>query len=122
MKEILLVGAGGFIGAALRYIANTWFSQFTRFGFPLGTFDVNFIGCTLLGMFVGFGLEKNTALPLKEFAAIGLLGGFTTFSAFGLESFKMLQAGQYKMTLVFYVVVSMILGLSGIGLRIFISR
>ena len=72
-------------------------------------------------MFVGFGLEKNTALPLKEFAAIGLLGGFTTFSAFGLESFEMLQAGQYKMTLV-YVVVSMILGLSGIGLGIFISR
>ena len=72
-------------------------------------------------MFVGFGLEKNPALPLKEFAAIGLLGGFTTFSAFGLESFEMLQAGQYKMTLV-YVVVSMILGLSGIGLRIFISR
>ena len=72
-------------------------------------------------MFVGFGLEKNTALPLKEFAAIGLLGGFTTFSAFGLESFEMLQAGQYKMTLV-YVVVSMILGLSGIGLGIFVSR
>ena len=72
-------------------------------------------------MFVGFGLEKNTALPLKEFAAIGLLGGFTTFSAFGLESFEMLQAGQYKMTLV-YVVVSMILGLSGIGLGIFIFR
>ena len=72
-------------------------------------------------MFVGFGLEKNTALPLKKFAAIGLLGGFTTFSAFGLESFEMLQAGQYKMTLV-YVVVSMILGLSGIGLGIFVSR
>ena len=121
MKEIVLVGAGGFIGAALRYIASTWFTQFSRFGFPLGTLAVNFIGCTLLGMFVGFGLEKNSVLPFKEFTAIGLLGGFTTFSAFGLESFKMLQAGQYKMTLV-YVVVSMILGHSGIGLRIFISR
>ena len=121
MKEIVLVGAGGFIGAALRYIASTWFTQFSRFGFPLGTFAVNFIGCTLLGMFVGFGLEKNSALPLKEFTVIGLLGGFTTFSAFGLESFEMLKAGQYKMTLV-YVVASMILGLSGIGLGIFISR
>ena len=97
-------------------MTSTWFAQFTRFGFSLGTSTVNFIGCTLLGMFVGFGLEKNPALPLKEFAAIGLLGGFTTFSAFGLESFEMLQAGQYKMTLV-YVVVSMILGLSGIGLE-----
>ena len=90
MREFLLVGAGGFIGAALRYMTSVWFAQFTRFGFPLGTSGVNFIGCTLLGMFVGFGLEKNTVLPLKEFAAIGLLGGFTTFSAFGLESFEML--------------------------------
>jgi CrcB protein len=95
MKEILLVGAGGFIGAALRYIASTWFFQFTRFGFPLGTFAVNFIGCTLLGIFVGLGLGKTTTLPLREFVAIGILGGFTTFSTFGLESFEMLQAGQF---------------------------
>ena len=95
MKEILLVGTGGFIGSTLRYIASTWFSQFTRFGFPLGTFAVNFIGCTLLGIFVGLGLGKTTTLPLREFAAIGILGGFTTFSTFGLESFEMLQAGQF---------------------------
>ena len=121
MKENLLVGAGGFIGAALRYMTSAWFAEFTRLEFHGGPLTINFISCSLLGRFVGFGLEKNTALPLKEFAAIGLLGGFTTFSAFGLESFEMLQAGQYKMTLV-YVVVSMILGLSGIGLGIFISR
>ena len=101
MKEILLVGTGGFIGAALRYIASTWLSQFTRFAFPLGTFAVNFIGCTLLGIFVGLGLEKTTTLPLREFAAIGILGGFTTFSTFGLESFEMLQAGQFKMTAIY---------------------
>ena len=56
MKEIVLVGTGGFIGAALRYMTNSWFSQFSRFGFPLGTFAVNFIGCTLLGIFVGLNL------------------------------------------------------------------
>ena len=56
MKEIILVGTGGFIGAALRYRASFWFSQFSRFGFPLGTFAVNFIGCTLLGIFVGLDL------------------------------------------------------------------
>ena len=95
MKEILLVGAGGFIGAALRYMTSAWFAQFTRFGFPLGASTVNFIGCTLLGIFVGPGLGKTTTLPLREFAAIGLLGGFTPFSAFGLESFEMLQAGQF---------------------------
>ena len=121
MKEILLVGAGGFIGAGLRYMTSAWFAQFTRFGFPLGTSAVNFIGCTLLGMFVGFGLEKNAVFPLKEFVAIGLLGGFTTFSAFGLESFEMLQAGQFKMTAI-YVLGSIVLGISGIGLGILITR
>ena len=56
MKEIVLVGTGGFIGAALRYMTSSWFSQFSRFGFPLGTFSVNFIGCTLLDIFVGLDL------------------------------------------------------------------
>ena len=56
MKEIVLVGTGGFIGAALRYMTSSWFSQFSRFGFPLGTFAVNFIGCTLLDIFVGLDL------------------------------------------------------------------
>ena len=121
MKEILLVGTGGFIGAALRYITSTWLSQFTRFAFPLGTFAVNFIGCTLLGIFVGLGLGKTTTLPLREFAAIGILGGFTTFSTFGLESFEMLQAGQFKMTAI-YVLGSIVLGISGIGLGILITR
>ena len=120
MKEIVFVGTGGFIGASLRYIASTWFSQFSRFGFPLGTFAVNFIGCTLLGIFVGLGLGKTT-MPLREFAAIGILGGFTTFSAFGLESFELLKSGQFAMSLI-YIMGSMVLGFSGIGLGLLITR
>ena len=89
--------------------------------FHWGPLPLILLAVPSLGIFVGLGLGKTTTRPLREFAAIGLLGGFTTFSTFGLESFEMLQAGQYKMTLV-YVVVSMILGLSGIGLGIFISR
>ena len=78
-------------------------------------------GCTLLGIFVGLGLGKTTTLPLREFAVIGILGGFTTFSTFGLESFEMLQAGQFKMTAI-YVLGSIVLGISGIGLGILITR
>ena len=121
MKEVIFVGTDGFIGASLRYIISAWFSQFSRFGFPLGTFAVNFIGCTLLGIFVGLGLGKTTTLPLREFAVIGVLGGFTTFSAFGLESFELLKSGQFAMTLI-YIMGSMVLGLSGIGLGILNTR
>ena len=121
MKEIIFVGTGGFIGSSLRYIVSTWFSQFSRFGFPLGTLAVNFIGCTLLGIFVGLGLGKTTTLPLREFSAIGILGGFTTFSAFGLESFELLKSGQLAMALM-YIMGSMVMGLSGIGLGILIAR
>ena len=87
----------------------------------MGTFAVNFIGCTLLGIFVGLGLGKTTTLPLREFVAIGISGGFTTFSTLGLESFEMLQAGQFKMTAI-YVLASIVLGISGIGLGILITR
>ena len=121
MKEIILVGTGGFIGATLRYITSNWLSQYSRFGFPIGTIAVNFIGCTLLGIFVGLGMGKVTTLPLREFAAIGILGGFTTFSAFGLESFELLKAGQYKMTAV-YVCASMILGVLGVSIGFNLSR
>ena len=96
MKEIVFVGTGGFIGASLRYIISTWLIQFNRFSFPVATFTVNLIGCIQLGLIVGLGLEKNSILSLKEFAVVGVLGVFTTFSAFGLESFEMLQAGQLK--------------------------
>ncbi|MBC8256385.1 MAG: fluoride efflux transporter CrcB [Candidatus Marinimicrobia bacterium] len=121
MKEIVFVGTGGFIGAALRYITSTWFSQFSRFGFPLGTFAVNFFGCILLGAFVGLGLEKNSNIPIKEFTVIGVLGGFTTFSTFGLESIELLKTGQFKMTAI-YVFGSVVLGIMGIALGIMVSK
>ena len=121
MKEIIFVGTGGFISASLRYIISSWFSQFSRFGFPLGAFAVNFIGCALLGVFVGLGLGKTTPLPLRELGAIGVLGGFTTFLAFGLESYGLLKSVQPSMTLI-YIMGSVVLGLSGIGLGLLITR
>ena len=121
MKEIIFVGAGGFIGASIRYVVSSWFMQFSRMGFPLGTFSINLIGCTLLGILIGLSPLKNSVIPVKEFLAIGVLGGFTTFSAFGLESLEMIKAGQYKMTAI-YILGSIILGLLGIFIGIILSR
>jgi len=121
MKELIFAGTGGFIGASLRYIISSWFSQLSRFGFPLGTFAVNFTGYILLGVFVGPGLGKTTLLPLRKFAVVSILGGFTTFSAFGLEPDGLLKSGQLCMTLI-YIMGSIVLGFSGIGLGLLITR
>jgi len=121
MKEIIFVGAGGFIGASLRYIMSTWLTQFNRFNFPVGTFAVNFIGCVLLGIFVGLGLEKFSFPSLREFAVIGVLGGFTTFSTFGLETLEMLLAGQYRVAAT-YVLISVVIGVMGIAWGIVASQ
>jgi len=121
MKEIVFVGTGGFIGASLRYFMSALLTPFNRFGFPVGTFTVNFIGCILLGLFVGLGLEKFYSLSFKKFAVIGVLGGFTTFSAFGLESFDMLSTGQFKMAAI-YILSSVVVGIVGVALGIMISQ
>ena len=61
------------------------------------------------------------ATTVSTSVVYGILGGFTTFSAFGLESFELLKSGQFIMTLI-YTIGSMVLGLSGIGLGILITR
>jgi CrcB protein len=121
MKEILMVGAGGFIGASLRFITSAWLAQFTRFGFPLGTFTVNFMGCLLLGIWISLGIENKTTLPIGEFAVVGVLGGFTTFSAFGLETYQFLKGGDLKMGF-FYLASSFIVAVAGVTLGIMITK
>ena len=54
-----------------------------------------------MGIFVGLGLSKTTTLPLRELVAIGILGGFTIFSAFGLESYELLKSGQLAIALIY---------------------
>ncbi len=122
MKEIIFVGAGGFIGALLRYMISLLLVKFPQFGFPLGTFLVNIIGCIVIGFIVGIGFDKHyNVIPIKEFVIIGILGGFTTFSTFGLESFEMLQSNQFKLFFI-YVLGSVIFGLMSIRLGIAISQ
>lgn len=97
MKNILLVGVGGFAGCVLRYlVVAKLFSQTSHDKFPLGTFIVNLIGCLLIGILTGL-TEKHQLLGEAERLLLitGLLGGFTTFSAFGLEALGLLRKGDY---------------------------
>lgn len=93
----LLVGAGGFLGALLRYGTSVFvLRHFPAATFPWGTFFVNLLGCLLIGLVAGFAESKAPVSPeLRVFLMIGLLGGFTTFSAFGFETFAMLRNDAY---------------------------
>lgn len=90
----LLVAAGGGIGAALRYLLGGWIASRLGPDFPWGTFIVNVSGCLLIGLVLG--LVERGALPgeARLFLAVGVLGGYTTFSTFGYETLRLLEGGE----------------------------
>lgn len=92
MINFLAVGAGGFIGAALRYGVCLFMVSRAGLHSAWGTFCVNFIGCLLIGFLAGF--EFKNIQPLKYFLIAGLLGGFTTFSAFSFDALMLLKDGE----------------------------
>ena len=103
MQEVLLAGAGGFIGAALRFGVGTWVS---RIGagtiFPWGTFAVNAVGCLAAGLLMAWATRSGLlTAPLRVLLFTGLLGGFTTLSAFGLETIQLLQRQEVAMAIVY---------------------
>jgi len=95
MKEILIIGAGGFLGAVLRYIAVVTMQVFkTKHAIPLGTLLVNVIGCLLIGLLAVLAENgRFLTADTRNFLIVGILGAFTTFSTFGYESMAMLKNG-----------------------------
>jgi fluoride exporter len=109
----LLVGIGGALGSLGRF-ALQWRIQSAVAGyFPWGTLAVNLIGCALIGALAAF-LEtlpgSGAESRLRAFLAVGVLGGFTTFSSFSAESLALLRAGEWKSGLA-YVLASNVLGI-----------
>jgi len=96
MTDILLVGFGGFAGAAARHVAAGWVLHHTMGSkFPWGIFLVNVSGCLLMGLLSGFAERLGWFSPqIRLLLLVGLLGGFTTFSAFGLETVYLLRRGE----------------------------
>lgn len=95
MRELFLVGLGGFLGAAARYQCGVWMTSAVRSQrLPWGTLAVNLTGCLLIGLLAG--LAEKRAWPgdtMRLFLVTGILGGYTTFSAFGLETVNLLRNG-----------------------------
>jgi len=117
MKEILLVAVGGALGSAARYSLSGFILHHTlQHKFPYGTFAVNVIGCLLAGVLVGLA-EKHDLISMEGriFLLTGILGGFTTFSAFGVETIHLLRRGDFLVASS-YVVFSVVCGLAALWL------
>ena len=111
MKEIFLVAVGGGLGAVVRYQIGLWMlaaSQSARF--PLGTLVVNVLGCLAVGLVWAWTDRMSVwSEELRLALMIGLFGGFTTFSAFGLETVLMIKRGALGLAGI-YVAASLLLG------------
>lgn len=117
----LWVACGGAIGASMRYGLSLLLPT-TLGQFPWATWWANVLGCLFIGLFA-VASEKFLILQgdWRLFAVVGLLGGFTTFSSFGLESFNLLRMGCYGLALL-YVVSSFLAGLAMIFCSFIIFR
>lgn len=105
-----VVGIGGIIGALLRYWIGTTFAPVSPGAFPLGTFMANMIGSFCLAWLTSAAAQTK-AIPqwLVTGIGTGMIGAFTTFSTFSVETARLLQGHYYK-TAVFYVLISLLLG------------
>jgi CrcB protein len=122
MKNILLVGVGGFIGAVLRYKAGGLILHHTvNWKFPAATFLVNCCGCLVAGVLMALAVKQDFFSPSTRLLLFtGVLGGFTTFSAFGVETVYLLQrheiiwAGLYVVLTVSIGILALWLGMSSV--------
>lgn len=112
MKIILAIGAGSFIGGILRYLVAKAVQSRFLLGFPFGTLTVNLVGCLLIGMLYGLTDRGTVAAEWRLFLATGVLGGFTTFSAFSMETVMLFREGEPAHAIA-YAVGSVILGIAG---------
>lgn len=116
--SFLLVGAGGAIGSMLRY--GVAFVPVNKL-FPYHTFIVNILGSFLIGIFLGLLLKNSITNEGWKFLATGICGGFTTFSAFSLEGFELLQQQRYTIFFLYFFL-SIIIGLAAVLLGYTITK
>ena len=119
MKETLLVGAGGFVGSALRYQIGVLALHF-NFKLPVGTLFVNLVGCLVIGYLGGLAEKRDVlSAEVRLLFVTGLLGGFTTFSAFSFETLALLRRQQFLLAFL-YLSISVLGGviLVWLGLKI----
>lgn len=122
IKNLLLIGAGGFIGSIARYLVSRLNTQVDWLSIPVGTLLVNVLGSLLIGFLIGIA-EKSTVMTLemRMFLMVGLCGGFTTFSSFTGENLMLMRNGQF-LPLFLYTGLSILLGFTAVYLGYMSTR
>ena len=120
MTPLIQVALGGAFGATARYLTGHLMSRILGKGFPWGTLTVNFVGSFLMGVLVVLLAHKfgNRYAPLLM---TGVLGGFTTYSAFSLDTITIFERGQTGLAAI-YVVATLVLALGGIAAGLWVAR
>lgn len=95
MLNTVLVAMGGAVGAAARYWLSILVGRVTGMPSPVGTLIVNILGCALMGVLFVLLVERHGAMAWRALLMSGLLGGFTTFSAFSIETVSLMQEGSW---------------------------
>jgi CrcB protein len=114
MIKVLLVALGGAVGSVFRYLIGAAALMVFPKSFPIGTLLVNIVGAFIIGVLSEFAYKVTPIdSSLYVFITIGILGGFTTFSSFSLESVNMLEAGRVVAG-VAYILASVMLSLGGV--------
>lgn len=110
IKNLLIVGVGGFIGSIARFLFSKLNSSVYFFSIPIGTLLVNVTGSFIIGFLTGIAAKSEVlSFEWRLFLMVGICGGFTTFSSFTNENLALLQSGQFFSVIV-YTCLSIILG------------
>ena len=121
LHNLLQVALGGAIGASGRYLVNVSAMRLMGPGFPWATLAVNVAGSFLMGVLVVVLAHKDGGMRMAPLLMTGMLGGFTTFSAFSLDALTLWERGSHGLAS-FYVVASVLLSLGAIVLALWLTR
>ncbi|MDO8422749.1 MAG: fluoride efflux transporter CrcB [Parvibaculum sp.] len=122
MNTLFAVALGGAVGASGRYLFGLQAMRLLGIGFPWGTLGVNIIGCFIMGLLAeGLALRFNVSAEMRSFLMTGVLGGFTTFSAFSLDAGVMIERNDFALAGL-YIVASVVGSIAALFLGLYVVR
>jgi CrcB protein len=122
LSSLLLVGAGGFVGAITRFVVATWAQERWGSSWPFGTFLINVTGCFAIGLFLTLAAERFAiADHWRLVFSVGFVGAFTTFSTYEYETLRLIETGAWPRALS-YVLLSTVVGFAAVGAAAWAAR